>query len=203
MDKAAPISSSILGNRGTKSPIAMRQTMQSAKAASAYNKHSTKQYEKLNHVMHDEKAQKSSNLSSAYDPCDNREKRSRERKLSGSDRYKEQQRHYIPSINKSPDRSFDHDQRRHFNFPKSSSCHISRYNLNASMLNCNVIDQEHPSVATDSFGNRSEYRNPSIKDRRRRNRSPVGYRPTEESFYRSYRDHSRSNEIRRNVERKL
>uniref|UniRef100_A0A8R1TKS1 Uncharacterized protein n=1 Tax=Onchocerca volvulus TaxID=6282 RepID=A0A8R1TKS1_ONCVO len=203
VDKVTPISSSVFRNLGSISPIAMRQNIQPANAARVYNRHSMKQNEKLNHAMQSGKAQKSSSLSDAYDSCDNREKRSREKKLSGSDKYKEQQHHYIPSIHTSSDISFDHDQRRHFNFSKSCNSRMSHYDLNASMVNCNVRDQEHLSVATDSFGNRSEYRNPCIKYRRRRIRSPVNYRPTKENFYRRHRDHSRSNQIRKNVERKL
>ncbi|EJW84071.1 hypothetical protein WUBG_05019 [Wuchereria bancrofti] len=206
--KVMPTSSDLPQKPESIFPVKRGQNIQAVRTASNFNKHSTKQYEKLNHVLQDEKGQEKTSSSIAYDFCGKRKKRSHEKKRSGSNKCEEQQRHHILSTYTSPDGSLDRDQRRHLSSPRSYNFHVSDLNTKlkaakdmTSMSNRKVADRR---TAINNLGNRFEYRSPSEEYRRESVRSPVYYGRADEGSYREHQNHSpRPSRIRRSVERKL
>ncbi|KAK6104381.1 hypothetical protein QQG55_16050 [Brugia pahangi] len=208
--KVMPTSSSLPQKPESIFQVKRGQNIQTVRAASNFSTHSTKQYEKLNHVLQGEKGQERTSSSIAYDFYGKRKKRSHEKKRSGPKKYEEQQRHHILSTYTSPDGSVDRDQRRYFNSPKPYNSHVSHLNtkLNAeknmtSMSNRQVTDQKGQRTTINNLRNRFEYRSPSEEYRRESVKSSAYYRRADESSYREYWNHSPRPSRIRSVERKL
>ncbi|VIO94465.1 Uncharacterized protein BM_BM2869 [Brugia malayi] len=208
--KVMPTSSSLPQKPESIFPVKRGQNIQTVRAASNFSKHSTKQYEKLNHVLQGEKGQERTSSSIAYDFYGKRKKRSHEKKRSGPNKCEEQQLHHILSTYTSPDGSLDRDQRRYFSSPKPYNSHVSHLNtkLNAeknmtSMSNRQMADQKGQRTTINNLGNRFEYRSPSEEYRRESVKSSAYYRRADEGSYREYWNHSPRPSRIRSVERKL
>uniref|UniRef100_A0A0R3RXK8 CCHC-type domain-containing protein n=1 Tax=Elaeophora elaphi TaxID=1147741 RepID=A0A0R3RXK8_9BILA len=191
-------------------PVAERQNVLSARVVnnvnseSSFKKYSTKQSEKLNRAVRNERTKDRFNARIACSSDDIREKQSHEGKRSGPDTYEEQQRHRIQSMNASSDVSFDRNQRR-FISPTSCNFRDSRRNTKRNATKCvtsmsdrKVIDHKDQHTVTDSSRNRFQYRSPSVEYRRHSIRSPVCVGRAEYC-----RNHSTPDRLRRNMERKL